>query len=171
MVIGVLEDQENVVFHQTKIALKHELTETIATFTFKQINGHNVSNYKTWYYDLGMVAKHFTVASGALPKIRRQYTICQTMETKILKALYKLAKDILDSGPGQQIRLDESLFPREDTNRVSLTLKNYKRPHGVATQIFNVDLVGYQTAVDDNKVLVATAGSSNRPSVSAAAGS
>ena len=65
------------------------------------------------------------------------------METHILSALYKLAKDILDSGPGQRIRLDESLFVGTDTNRISLTLKTYKRPAGMATQIFNVDLIGY----------------------------
>ena len=90
-----------------------------------------------------MVAKHFTVSSRAMPHIKRQYTICQTMEMHVLKALYKLAKDILDSGPGSQIRLDESLFDDSDNNRICLTLKNYERPNGVATQIFGVDLVGY----------------------------
>ena len=90
-------------------------------------------NYKGWYIDLGMVAKHFTVSSSALPHIKRQYTICQTMEMRILKALYKLAKDILDSGPGSQIRLDESLFASHDTNKISFTMKNYNRPNGVAT--------------------------------------
>ena len=90
-----------------------------------------------------MVAKHFTVSSRAMPHIKRQYTICQTMEMNVLKALYKLAKDIIDSGPGSQIRLDESLFDDSDNNRICLTLKNYMRPNGVATQIFGVDLVGY----------------------------
>ena len=55
------------------------------------------------------------------------------MEMRVLKALYKLAKDILDSGPGSQIRLDESLFASDDTNKISFTMKNYKRPNGVAT--------------------------------------
>ena len=102
-----------------------------------------VRNYKGWYFDLGMVAKHFTVSSSALPHIKRQYTICQTMEMHCLKALYKLAKDILEGGPGSQIRLDTTLFNGDDCDRISFTLKNYKRPNGVATQIFNVDLIGY----------------------------
>ena len=55
------------------------------------------------------------------------------MEMHVLKALYKLAKDILDSGPGSPLRLDESLFGDDDSNRISLTLKNYKRHNGVAT--------------------------------------
>ena len=55
------------------------------------------------------------------------------MEAKCLRALYKLAKDIIEGGPGSQIRLDESLFDGSDTDKISLTLKNYKRPNGVAT--------------------------------------
>ena len=69
------------------------------------------------------------------------------MEMHHMKALYKLAKDILEGGPGTQIRLDESLFQSFDSNRISLTLKNYHRPKGVATQIFNVDLIGYATSL------------------------
>lgn len=117
----------------TKIFAKHKITDNIGTFTFKKFDGTKVRNFKTWYFDLGMVAKHFTVSSKSLPLIKRQYTICQTMETNILSALYKLAKDILDSAPGEKVRLDESLFINEDTNRISLTLKTYKRPNGVAT--------------------------------------
>ena len=127
----------------TKIFAKHRITENIGTFTFKKFDGVLVRNFKLWYFDLGMVAKHFTVSSKALPMLKRQYTICQTMETHILSALYKLAKDILDSGPGQKVRLDETLFVDTDTNRISLTLKTYNRPAGMANQIFNVDLVGY----------------------------
>ena len=55
------------------------------------------------------------------------------MEAKCLRALYKLAKDIIGGGPGSQIRLDESLFDGSDTDKISLTLKNYKRHNGVAT--------------------------------------
>ena len=74
----------------------------------------------------------------------------------ILKALYKLAKDILESGPGSHIRLDESLFDSEDTNKVSFTMKNYKRPSGLATQVFNVKLIGYQKSLEDDQMLIAT---------------
>ena len=110
MVIGVIEDQHDAVEEPTKILAKHALTDNIATFTFKTTDDHIVRNFKGWYMDLGMVAKHFTVSSGALPHRKRQYTICQTMEMNRLRALYKLAKDILDSGPGSMIHLDESLF-------------------------------------------------------------
>lgn len=83
------------------------------------------------------------------------------MEAHILKALYKLAKDIIEGGPGAQIRLDDSLFYDNDTNSVSFTLKNYKRPNGVATQIFDVNLVNYQGSLDDKNLFVATRFSTN----------
>ena len=73
------------------------------------------------------------------------------MEFSHLKAIYKLAKDILDSGPGSQIRLDKSLFDDRDTNQISMTLKNYNRPNGVATQIFNVKLIDYETSKSDDR--------------------
>lgn len=87
------------------------------------------------------------------------------MEMHCLKALYKLAKDIIEGGPGSQIRLDTSLFDGKDSSKISLTLKNYKRPSGVATQIFNVNLIGYSKHIDDEKMLVATHGSTNAKSI------
>ena len=100
MIVGIISDQQDAYEVPTKIFAKHALNDSIATFTFKKLDGKMVRNFKEWYPDLGMVAKHFTVSSRTLPHIKRQYTICQTMEMKILKALYNLAKDILDSGPG-----------------------------------------------------------------------
>ena len=55
------------------------------------------------------------------------------MELKRLNALHKLAKDILSSEHGAKVTLDESLFEDIETNKISLTLKNYQRPNGVAT--------------------------------------
>ena len=96
-----------------------------------------------------MVAKHFTVSSKALPQIRRQYTICQTMEVKRLNALHQLAKDILNSEKGTQVTLDEELFSDKDTNKISLTVKNYDRPNGMATQLFDVEMVAYEKDEDN----------------------
>ena len=125
MIIGIIDDQQDVQEIPTKIFAKHALTDNIATFTFKTLDGQVVRNYKNWYFDLGMVAKHFTVSSHALPNIKRQYTICQTMDINILKALFKLAKDILDNPIGSKVTLDEGLFTRHDMNSISLTLKDY----------------------------------------------
>ena len=156
MIIGIINDQQDVQEVNSKIFAKHTLTNNIATYTFKTLDGEDVRNYRNWYFDLGMVAKHFTVSSHTMPHIMRQYTICQTMDMHILKALFKLAKDILDNPIGSEVMLDESLFHNDDTNQISLTLKNYERTSGVATQIFNVDLTGYQTSLLNSNVLLAT---------------
>ena len=55
------------------------------------------------------------------------------MEVSRLKALHKLAKDILQSEKGTQVTLDEKLFSDKETNKISLTIKNYERPNGMAT--------------------------------------
>ena len=55
------------------------------------------------------------------------------MEVKRLKALHKLAKDILNSEKGTRVTLDERLFSDIETNKISLTVKNYDRPNGMAT--------------------------------------
>ena len=82
----------------TKVCARNLLTDNIATFSFKQLfidEAKRKNNFRGWYDDLGMVAKHFTVSSTRLPHIRRQYTICQTMEFSRLQALVNLADDIL----------------------------------------------------------------------------
>ena len=71
MIVGVIEDQYDAVEEPTKIFAKHTLTDNIATFTFKSIDGEVVRNFKGWYMDLGMVAKHFTVSSEFLPHLKR----------------------------------------------------------------------------------------------------
>ena len=76
MIVGVIEDQHDIAEVGTKIFAKHCLTDNIATFTFKNVTGSNVRNYKSWYHDLSMVARHFTVSSRAHPHIKRQYTLC-----------------------------------------------------------------------------------------------
>ena len=133
MIVGTIDDQEDAIDEPTKIFAKHELTSNIATFTFKTLESQKVRNFKGWYDDLSMVAKHFTVSSREFPQIKRQYTICQTMEMHILKAIYQLAKDIIAAGPSSRVSIDEELFNSKDINKISLTLKNYERPNGMAT--------------------------------------
>ena len=71
MIVGSIDDQKDAIEVPTKIFAKHALTDNIATFTFKKLDGKMVRNYKGWYYDLSMVAKHFTVSSSTLPHIKR----------------------------------------------------------------------------------------------------
>ena len=71
MIVGTIVDQDDAAEVPTKIFAKHELTDNIATFTFKTLEAQKVRNFKGWYDDLSMVAKHFTVSSRELPHIKR----------------------------------------------------------------------------------------------------
>ena len=41
-------------------------------------------------------------------------------------------------------------------------MKNYKRPNGVATQVFETQLIGYEKSLEADNLLIATQKSSNR---------
>ena len=77
------------------------------------------------------------------------------MQVNILTALYKLADDIIhsDESGHRNVRFDVSLLDRGkyDTNEISLTLKNYERPNGVATQIFDVPLHDFKKTMGYGK--------------------
>ena len=71
MIVGTIEEQRDVQELPAKIVARHLLTESIATFTFSSLDAKSIKNFKGWYQDLGMVAKHFTVSSQVLPHIKR----------------------------------------------------------------------------------------------------
>jgi len=41
-------------------------------------------------------------------------------------------------------------------------MKNYKRPNGLATQVFNTELIGYSKSLEADNFFIATQNSSNR---------
>ena len=45
----------------------------------------------------------------------------------------KLAEQIIDGIHPRDIQIDEELFSDKDGDEISLTLKNYNNPNGVAT--------------------------------------
>ena len=54
------------------------------------------------------------------------------------------------------------MFNGDDTNQISLTLKNYKRPAGVATQINNVNLNGFINLMGNQSLKVDPNASASR---------
>ena len=87
-------------------------------------------NWKVWYMDLNMIGRHFLVYSEKLPKIKRHYTICCTMQPELLKALRALAKAVLR---GQEIAFPDELLLGQDNDSIIMTLKNYKMERGLST--------------------------------------
>ena len=57
------------------------------------------------------------------------------MRPELMKALLKLAQDVIN---GNQIEFDSALLDPRDQFKICLTLKNYKFPKGVSTQIHGV---------------------------------
>ena len=92
LVVGVLEDQSLVTDVPMTLISKTEVNNTSSTFIFTQKDGNVVSNFKKWYFDVGMFGRHFIVYSETDPKTKRQYTICNTMQPDLLDALRKLGE-------------------------------------------------------------------------------
>lgn len=96
MIVGVIEGQDSVGDVPFKIAERHNLTDNTATFTLKTIDGLVVDNLKHWYNDPEMIGRHFLVYSKDGPRIKRQYTICSSMNKTIMNTLLDLAKTVLE---------------------------------------------------------------------------
>ena len=62
----------------------------------KTIDGMVVDNLKHWYNDPEMIGRHFLVYSKDGPRIKRQYTICSSMNKTIMNTLLDLAKTVLE---------------------------------------------------------------------------
>ena len=72
------------------IAERANLSDNTATFTFKTTDGMMVKNLKRWYNDPNMIGRHFLVYSKAQPRIKRQYTICSSVNKATTKLLVDL---------------------------------------------------------------------------------
>ena len=131
----MLKDQELVKEQMFRISNKERITDSVFTFTFTQKKNSTVNNLKLWYNDLSMVGRHFLVSSKRFPKIKRHYTICSCMRPEILKALINLELDVLN---GKSLTFDMNLLDSKDQDKICLSLKNYKMPKGVSTQIHGV---------------------------------
>mmetsp|Transcript_23454 Transcript_23454/g.31425 ORF Transcript_23454/g.31425 Transcript_23454/m.31425 type:complete len:97 (-) Transcript_23454:775-1065(-) len=79
-----------------KIAERQTVSVNTATFTFKSLSGIPVSNLKRWYSDPAMIGRHFLVYSKSEPRIKRQYTICSSMNPKAMKPLLELASTVIN---------------------------------------------------------------------------
>ena len=91
-----------------------------------------------------MIGRHFLVYSEQAPRIKRQYTICSSMNADITSALLSLAAKVCDNTEAQ---FDEKLFMGQDQSSIDLTLKTYDKPKGLATRIHNTKVAEKNSAV------------------------
>ena len=94
MIVGVIKGQFDVADHKFKIAERKQLSDDTATFTFEAIDSGSkpIDNLKRWYSDPTMIGRHFLVYSAAAPRIKRQYTICSSMNPAVMSVLLNLAE-------------------------------------------------------------------------------
>ena len=99
MIVGVLKRQEQVEDQSFHISDKVQINDNTATFTFTTVEGKPIHNLKNWYNDPTMVGKHFLVYSAAEPRIKRQYTICNSMRQDVKVELLTLADGVIQNNP------------------------------------------------------------------------
>lgn len=93
MVVGVIAGQESVQDQRFTISKKAMVNEGTATFTFQcegasgDLNNSKVglkpmtTNLKRWYNDPEMIGRHFLVFNDNSRRIKRQYTICSSIDS------------------------------------------------------------------------------------------
>ena len=87
-----------------------------------------------------MIGKHYLVASSRQPNKFRHYTICNTF----VPAFYTAITAALDFALARkEHNFDKGLLNEDSSSQIWLTLKNYEKPTGVSTAIYE--------AVDKNK--------------------
>lgn len=115
-----------------EITARNFINENTQTFTFTAASGKAIHNLKSWYSDPNMIGRHFLVYSSKAPRIKRQYTICSSMNPRVKAELIKLADSAIKSG---QPVFDSTVLLGQDQSSIDLTLKTYGVRKGLATRI------------------------------------
>jgi len=97
---------------------------------FKLKAGALQNNWKHWYEDLDMIGRHFLVYSNEHITVKRQYTICNSIEPRLYKALLEVCDRKLASS---KIDFDRGLLKTGDTDSIYVTAKDYHTKRGVVT--------------------------------------
>ena len=71
------------------------MNDNTATFTFSALSGQSVHNLKSWYNDPAMIGRHFLVYADKNPNVKRQYTICSSMNQEVQSELLRLAGSVI----------------------------------------------------------------------------
>lgn len=79
-----------------------------------------------------MIGRHFLCYSASAPRVKRQYTICSSMNDTVRSALLELAQSVLDK---KEIAFKDEVLLGQDQSDIDLTLKTYNMPKGLATAI------------------------------------
>ena len=116
-----------------RISAKTQVNTDTATFTFTSLlGGQVINNLKSWYNDPAMIGRHFLVYAEKNPRVKRQYTICSSMNLEVQRELMRLANSIILK---TDINFDYAMMLGQDQDSIDLTVKSYRVPKGLATNI------------------------------------
>jgi len=103
------------------------------TIVFESVSGEPVPNWKAFYDGFDFFAKHFLVRSfEGHNSIRRHYTICNAMRPAIYKGYIDALRPKSDEAYAP---FPVSLLTTENSNRMTVCVKNYGNPRGLSTKI------------------------------------
>jgi hypothetical protein len=119
-----------------RISEKIPLNSSTSTITFKAVEVvKGVSNY---YSDLQMIGRHFLIRALNNRKLKRHYTIANCMRKEAYEEYVKTIRSASDTGI-QEGGFNDSLLTEQDSNLISLSLKNYSAARGLSKFIHNSD--------------------------------
>ena len=82
-----------------------------------------------------MIGRHFLIYSEDMIKIKRQYTICNSIIPHIYKQLIKLCEDLGQPSQSKGVTFENTLLDSTDKDSFYVTCKNYKTETGVSNRL------------------------------------
>lgn len=87
MIVGVIDGQSKISDERFIITQKQAVNDNTSTFTFTEVTGKVIDNFKSWYSDPKMIGRHFLVYSEKATRTKRQYTICSSISPSLKSQL------------------------------------------------------------------------------------
>jgi hypothetical protein len=114
--------------------LDNSVNKLTRSFVFETVDMKARSNYKAYYPGTNSLTKHFWIRSMKNPNVIRHYTTCNAMAPKFYAELIKNLNDSDKAG-----KFNRELLNSDDSNRMTFTIKNYKKVGGFSFRPFELD--------------------------------
>lgn len=119
------------------LAARKEIVSNVFTVTFGM--ERRIPGVQSYYSDLDLIGRHYLVWSKDLKDKKRQYTICNVLDTGVykeyIKAIDSFKNNQSPASSSKQYRIKEIFTSDKSSNEVSLTLKDYNVRGGLSSKI------------------------------------
>ena len=114
--------------------LDNKVNNLTRSFVLETLDRLPRKNYKTYYPGMKHLTRHFWIRNMNNPKVIRHYTTCNAMAPRFYNELIRLLND-----PSKVNTFDRSILNSDDNNRMTFTIKNYKKEGGLSFRFFETD--------------------------------